>query len=87
MRGGLIILEGECVIARDALTVLVEIPQEERSVGIILGYRSTEPFNGGLIVLGGRVAGQEGLREAVLGIGIALFGAGLEVGDEAVVLR
>ena len=73
-------MESKRVIARDELAVLVEVPEVEGAVRIILGGRGVKPSEGGFDVGGGRVVGEKGLCELILRSGITRFGLRLDRG-------
>src|SRR5215831_14808416 len=80
---GFIVSGGLGVVARNAMTVLVEIAEKELGVEISLGSVATEPGESGIIAGGGRVFIEKELRELILSGEIAGFCAAVDTGDVA----
>ena len=79
--GSLIVLEGKGIVARDKLSVFVEIAEIEFGEGIILGGGSAQELNRRLGFGRGRVVGEQVFGKAILGIGIAALSEGSKIGN------
>src|SRR6516164_5329822 len=80
-RGGLIASSGLGVVARNAVTVLVEIAEKELGVEIVLGSAAAEPGKSRFVARDGWVSVEKELGELILGRGIAGLSAGFQFGD------